>query len=129
MGLDIVLEDERSNKLASVSDHRGVVASVSEIQIPQPAYGDSVWYSKMNFALPRSTLQSEGEHRELCCLRFIDPYGTTMFNQLQMPMLIRELDWLRSTVSLEDFSVIWAIQTLAMRCQREDLLFLFFYGD
>ncbi len=26
-----------------------------------------------------------------CCLRFIDPYGDTIFNQLQIPVLIEEL--------------------------------------
>lgn len=26
-----------------------------------------------------------------CCLRFIDPYGSTVFNQVQIPALIQEL--------------------------------------
>lgn len=26
-----------------------------------------------------------------CCLRFIDPYGDTTFNQLQLPVLVAEL--------------------------------------
>jgi hypothetical protein len=32
-----------------------------------------------------------GEHPGTCCLRFIDPYGDALFNQLQLPVLIAEL--------------------------------------
>jgi hypothetical protein len=28
------------------------------------------------------------------CLQFIDPYGETTFNSLQIPILIKELHWL-----------------------------------
>lgn len=34
--------------------------------------------------------------RDSVCLRFIDPYGETVFNQLQIPVLIEELAELRS---------------------------------
>lgn len=27
-----------------------------------------------------------------CCLRFLDPYGDTIFNQQQLPILLSELD-------------------------------------
>ena len=102
MGLEIFLQDERGNRLASASDHRGVLARMTVAE----------------------------EHTESCCLRFIDPYGHTMFNQLQMPTLLRELDWLGSTVSdPEDYSVIWATQTLALRCQGETDLYPLFVGD
>lgn len=30
------------------------------------------------------------------CLRFVDPYGDTKFNQLQIPVLLRELEALAS---------------------------------
>ena len=35
-----------------------------------------------------------------CCLRFIDPYGNTLINQLQLPVLVAELRELRDS-SLE----------------------------
>jgi hypothetical protein len=34
--------------------------------------------------------------RATCCLRFIDQYGDTTFNQLQLPVLIDEFATLRS---------------------------------
>ena len=36
-----------------------------------------------------------GDHLATCCLRFIDPYGNTVFNQSQLPVLIDELRTLR----------------------------------
>jgi hypothetical protein len=33
------------------------------------------------------------------CVRFIDPYGQTVFNQLQLPILIAELEVARSKVT------------------------------
>jgi hypothetical protein len=32
-----------------------------------------------------------GEHPGTCCLRFIDPYGDTIFNRSQIPVLLDEL--------------------------------------
>jgi hypothetical protein len=33
---------------------------------------------------------------DTACLRFIDPYGETLFNTLQMPVLLEELESLTS---------------------------------
>jgi hypothetical protein len=38
-----------------------------------------------------STAAIVGEHPGTCCLRFIDPYGDTVFNQAQIPVLLSEL--------------------------------------
>ena len=39
---------------------------------------------------------------ETKCVQFIDPYGDTVFNALQVPMLIAELEDLERTTSDED---------------------------
>jgi hypothetical protein len=40
--------------------------------------------------------------RDSTCVRFIDPYGDTVFNQLQLPVLISELEQMvRSSASEE----------------------------
>lgn len=37
--------------------------------------------------------------QDTVCLRFIDPYGDTVFNQLQIPVLITEFETLRRQVT------------------------------
>jgi hypothetical protein len=44
---------------------------------------------------PRSTQLLVGAHPGTCCLRFLDPYGDTVFNQEQLPVLLAELRALR----------------------------------
>jgi hypothetical protein len=73
MGVDLYLEDEQGNRLAEVLDPRGFV--------------------------PRILLLAE--HASTVCLRFIDPYGDSVFNQLQIPVLIRELEHAREMVTDE----------------------------
>jgi hypothetical protein len=36
------------------------------------------------------------------CLRFIDPYGDTIFNRYQVPILVQELEALAQQVDVED---------------------------
>jgi hypothetical protein len=40
-------------------------------------------------------------HQGTVCLRFIDPYGNTVFNQFQIPTLMRELEAAREYVTDE----------------------------
>lgn len=40
---------------------------------------------------PWKHVEGEDDLRETCCLRFIDPYSDTTFNQFQIPVLIEEL--------------------------------------
>jgi hypothetical protein len=37
------------------------------------------------------------------CVRFIDPYGNTVFNQLQLPVLIGELEQMVRSSASEEF--------------------------
>jgi hypothetical protein len=62
-------------------------------------------------------------------LRFIDPYGNTYFNRLQMPSLIIEIE--RASARLNDDTAerfAEEILRLAQRCQDEVNTYLKFYG-
>ena len=45
-------------------------------------------------------------HRDTVCLRFIHPEGNTVFNQLQIPTLIRELEAAREHITEERLAVL-----------------------
>lgn len=64
------------------------------------------------------------------CLRFIDPYGNTVFNQGQLPVLITELKAVLS--ELEENEVTKhgkALLKLASRASGKVHTYLKFYGD
>ena len=63
MGLNVLWQDERGEVI-----ERG-----------------PIWTS------PWKYVEGEAELQETCCLRFIDPYSDTTFNQFQIPILIEEL--------------------------------------
>jgi hypothetical protein len=73
MGIDLRWEDERGKKLDEVADPRDY----------------------LGLALSLS------DQKETSCLRFIDPYGDTVFNQWQIPVLIAELQSLRAAITDE----------------------------
>ena len=63
MGIDVRIEDEQGRELATVLDPQNLVSQLL------PSRQDSA----------------------RVCLRFVDPYGDTTFNQLQLPDLIADL--------------------------------------
>ena len=78
--------------------------------------------------LPR--LLALADDDSFCCLRFIDPYGDTIFNGLQMPMLIAELRRLEDRVcDPDDVALLAKLRQAAKRCETGSHLFLKFYGD
>ena len=46
--------------------------------------GEPWWHAQSTEALA-------GDHASTCCVRFIDPYGNTVFNRGQIPVLLEEL--------------------------------------
>ena len=72
MGIDARIETERAEPLAEIPDPRGHLA----------------W-----------GLSLQDDHATTC-LRFIDRYGNTVFNEIQLPVLLSELEAVRS--SLDD---------------------------
>jgi len=69
------------------------------------------------------------DDRNFLCLRFIDRYGDTVFNYLQMETFLSEWQRLYSRVKSEaEKELLSRIEKLARRCQNERL-YLKFYGD
>jgi hypothetical protein len=63
-------------------------------------------------------------------LRFIDWYGDTVFNRLQIQPFIREWDRLTESAQTSDqTAILRRIKELALRCRQEPHLYLRFYGD
>jgi hypothetical protein len=63
-------------------------------------------------------------------LPFIDWYGDTVFNQLQMKPFLDE--WTRrkkAAETAEETALMEQVAALALRCQAELHLYLKFYGD
>jgi hypothetical protein len=71
--------------------------------------GDLWWHQRLNEVLV-------AERPETQCLRFIDPYGNTVFNQLQLPVLLDELREVRT--QLTDPELRSMIDTLSAMVQR-----------
>jgi hypothetical protein len=73
MGINISWENERNDKLEKITDSKNYFGS----------------------ALKFSSLE------KTACLRFIDPYGDTVFNQKQIPILIDEIQALFQFITPE----------------------------
>jgi hypothetical protein len=102
MGIDLQWESERSNVLERISDEQGLVAQILAAAIEEGSF----------------------------CLRFVDPYGDTVFNQQQIRVLIDEL----RAVPLEHLSAdakshLEKVVGLATRAQSKVHTYLKFYGD
>ena len=103
MGIEVVLQDERGNNLSeTLRDPGGAIA----LSLPDLADGA---YS---------------------CVRFIDPYGDTIFNRLQATIMTEEWDRLEYSFSERSAETLWAdIRGLIVRCSEEPHSYLKFIGD
>ncbi|MCI0526739.1 MAG: hypothetical protein L0Y56_04705 [Nitrospira sp.] len=64
------------------------------------------------------------------CLRFIDPYGDTVFNGIQMQQFIKEWERIMSMAKTnEERNLLEQVKDLAKKCQSEPHRYLKFYGD
>lgn len=64
------------------------------------------------------------------CLSYVDPWGLTIFNHLQMDVVISELERLmREPDAAPLVKVLMEIVELAVRCREEVHLYLEFEGD
>lgn len=102
MGLIIALEDEQSNRIEGIED---------------PG-------NRLHRLLPSADdLTSR-------VLKYVDWYGDTVFNRLQMDDLLREFQQIRTGAQDGgDKELISRIMVLAERCKNEPHLYLKFYGD
>jgi hypothetical protein len=64
------------------------------------------------------------------CMRFVDPYGDTVFNQLQLEQLIEDLQLLEiSTSNDSDQTAIRELLRLVQQCSDRPHIYLRFIGD
>jgi hypothetical protein len=102
MSVGCVLETERGKPLARVDD-------------PEEA---------LNSLIPAMT------EARFQCWRFIDQYGETVFNSLQMDTFLEEAAIIRSrTTEKAAVAVLESIEALARRCQSQMHTYLRFSGD
>jgi hypothetical protein len=102
MGITTALVTEDGRKLAFVDDPHGVV----------------------------NKLLRESEDRPCQCLRYIDPYGDTLFNYLQAPQFLSEWDTVGSLATTTDAQrVFLEVRRLAEKVRDERHIYLKFIGD
>ena len=78
----------------------------------------------------RSTELLAADYPGTCCLQFIDPYGNTIFNQAQLPVLLEELQALRARLhDAELVSVIDALSAFVQRALDRVHIYVRFIGD
>ncbi len=64
------------------------------------------------------------------CLRFIDPYGDTYFNGMQMETFLSEWDHVFGSIEDKEVKELCErVRALAERCKKEVHLYLKFEGD
>lgn len=102
MGLKVALETERGGPIEEVGDPTNLLHRLL------PSYDD---------------VSSQ-------FLRFIDWYGDTVFNRLQMEGFIAEWKKLSSKAqTVAEKELLSRVESLARRCQNEPHLYVKIYGD
>jgi hypothetical protein len=103
MGIDALLTDERGKIEAEVLDPLNRL-------------------SKLFIAIP--------ELQSMCRIPYIDPYGDTVFDRLQVGRFLEEWVQVVNLASSADEKVqVTAIRALAIRCRDSAHLYLKFIGD
>jgi hypothetical protein len=70
------------------------------------------------------------EEKEFPVLRGVDPYGTTIFNHLQMEPFLEEWDRVRPRATDENQKEAWSkVKEMAAACQSDRDLSLKFVGN
>jgi hypothetical protein len=101
MGFNCFLEDEHGNALDRFFDPKSILPKI----IP---------YSKEGYWL----------------VKYIDPYGDTVFNQLQIPILIDELKAIKSaTTAKEHLDFLQQLIDFIDKSQGKVHSYIKFYGD
>lgn len=102
MGLAVVLEDERGERIGGVEDPTNVLHRL----LPAP------------------------DDRDFPCLRYVDRYGNTVFNRGQLSDLVEEIRRVaKKATDHEEIEILGTIVELALRGLSEPHLYLKFIGD
>ncbi len=79
--------------------------------------------------VPTDLLARPGDAR-FTCLRFVDPYGDTVFNRLQLPYLLEDLHLIAESCNTAYHKdAIRLLEELIERCRAEPHLYLRLIGD
>lgn len=77
-----------------------------------------------------TNLLSQIDDTRFTCLRFVDPYGDTIFNRLQLVALLEDLRILRGYPQGDQHEGTFRqIERLVQRCQAEPHTYLRLIGD
>ncbi|MGO9273134.1 MAG: hypothetical protein ACLQOO_23350 [Terriglobia bacterium] len=102
MGFEVVLQDERGEVIDQLADPQNYLHKL----LPHP------------------------DDQSYQCLRFIDWYGDTTFNYLQIDLFLAELERLKSRAQLsQEKDLVQRIEGMARRCKRTRHSYLKFIGD
>jgi hypothetical protein len=102
MGVDIRLVDANGKVMEETPDMENVLSRLL------PAWDDASFH----------------------CLRYVDPWGETVFNHLQMDELVTELRRIRTQSTTEEQrAFVDGIEDMAMKCREGRQLYLKFLGD
>ena len=102
MGFNVILEDEDGATLEELDDSQNLLTTIL------PSYDEKSFHH----------------------LRFVDPYGDTVFNRPQMEAFMEEWQRLASKPQWADAKEIHRrVATLAKRCNDEVHLYLRFRGE
>lgn len=102
LGVDVHLQTGDGMKIESIPDPKGIVSRIMPL-------GDTTFH----------------------LLRYVDPYGDTIFNGLQMEQIFIELKQLkqRFVPGSQEIDYICKIENMARRCKSAPHLYLKFIGD
>lgn len=101
MGIEVALVDESGRRLTSVRDVHDLV----DRALAEASKGSQV-------------------------LRFVDPYGDTTFNRLQMGAFLEDWASIEKLLASEHDRRAWTeVADLARRCETEPHVYLRFVGD
>jgi len=79
--------------------------------------------------LPGKVILDNGDRR-LFMLQFVDPYGDTIFNQLQIPAVLNDLEFLKRCVGAPEWKqIIERLEALCGLCLEKPHSYLKFIGD
>lgn len=102
MGFSIRLQDEKGSVIEELFDLENVLSRLL------PAWDD----------------------QNSRCLCYVDPWGDTIFNHLQMTDIAQELKRMRAAANTEiERAFIDDIERMAVRCKDGEHLYLKFLGD
>ncbi len=76
-----------------------------------------------------SDLLTRLDDSRFSCLRFVGPYGDTVFNGLQAVALLEDLRLLKCCESHPHDAAIQAVEELVRQCQKEPHLYVKLIGD